>query len=160
MKYCPKCGTGLNNDQRECWNCGTALDTGTQSSRSIPVWPLALSIIFLVCSFVTLLIAGCNNTNNRLQGTWQNDNYTYTFNKNGTGEFVSVWKGTNMETKETSEFVTQSTFGYEINGNIMIITYQSGKEEKIKIIIDGDSLELIFKNGTVVDLIRVSTLSS
>ena len=45
MKYCIKCGTAINDDDKHCWMCGAKQDTKSKIS-------LYISLIALVSTFI------------------------------------------------------------------------------------------------------------
>ena len=62
MNYCKNCGAALNDGENMCWNCGENVSSdefiSTPQKSNLPtVWPLVLSILFLVISALSAIFS-------------------------------------------------------------------------------------------------------
>lgn len=156
--YCKNCGSKINDNQKFCPKCGTAVENSNNITTKTATNKIFI-IKTIVISGLIVIIVACiigaihnNNPSKQLQGTWQlsSNSYNADFDNYPECEYMTFLEdGTGYFDNDMSE-----TFSYHIDNNTIIMdsndwmfayTYNfkiSGKELSISYIND----EPIFYN--------------
>ena len=103
-----------------------------------------LLILFILLFVLPCIGVSCGGKSKKLIGTWHANTgcgpVTITFNKDGTGAMMGP--------------MDSQTFKWEVKGNELLLTDESGKTERISFELEENTLTLHSPDGTVMTFFR------